>query len=343
MEMDLLPPGRRLPVYEFVWAAPKKRAAYQWVERPLRAFRGKPTALVLAERADAKLGAYRPLDEATGLFLDFAAVEPTPEGCLAFANRYGLLGPGAEVDVVAVADATVLPTVHYPGDEPKALARRPKMEPFDFWRDSILWMRHLTTLWRLAEEPDRAGLARYVAWEGNAVVHCLPDIPRSEFLAPRPRWSGRLVWPDPRAPSGERLFRAGDLEGPALKLVQEEVADSLRGAVNPTLIWSVERGRPEMTIRPTGLLSALCLQFALSVAHGWKYGTCPVCGRSFVLLPGVNRTNRVTCSTTCRTYLYRQRKDRARGLHAAGKSVKQIAKELNAKPENVKSWIAKEQ
>src|SRR5262245_52411566 len=38
---------------------------------------------------------YHPLDEEPALFRTFADIDPTPDGCLHFANKYGLLGIGS--------------------------------------------------------------------------------------------------------------------------------------------------------------------------------------------------------------------------------------------------------
>jgi hypothetical protein len=68
----------------------------------------------------------------------------------------------------------------------------------------------------------------------------------------------------------------------------------------------------------------------------------------FRLQPGVNRANRLTCSQTCKQYLHNRRVQRARTLHAEGRTFRQIAKELQVKPQGnkssvamVRSWIAR--
>jgi len=55
------------------------------------------------------------------------------------------------------------------------------------------------------------------------------------------------------------------------------------------------------------------------------------CGKRFELLPRVNRADKQTCSQTCRTRVYRQRKQRALALYAEGKTARAIARELEAK------------
>jgi len=90
------------------------------------------------------------------------------------------------------------------------------------------------------------------------------------------------------------------------------------------------------------LFAALCLQFALALAGDKHYQQCVSCGKWYELLPGVNRADKQTCSQTCPTRLYRQRKQRALALHAAGKTARAIARELEAKVEAVTKWITGE-
>ncbi len=51
------------------------------------------------------------------------------------------------------------------------------------------------------------------------------------------------------------------------------------------------------------------------------------------------RIDTQTCSQTCRTRVYRQRKQRALALHAEGKTMRAIARELDAKVDAVTKWI----
>jgi len=80
-------------------------------------------------------------------------------------------------------------------------------------------------------------------------------------------------------------------------------------------------------------------QFALALAGNKHYQRCVSCGKWFELLPGINSADKQTCSQTCRTRLYRQRKERALALHAQGKTARAIARELKAKLGAVTKWI----
>src|SRR5579872_2624654 len=105
------------------------------------------------------------------------------------------------------------------------------------------------------------------------------------------------------------------------------------------LSWNGTAKAGEVHAVPRTLFAALCLQFALALAGNKNYQQCVSCGKWFELLPGVNRADRQTCSQTCRTRVYRQRKERALALHAEGKTARAIARELEAKVDAVVKWI----
>ena len=348
MKLDVSPPGRFLGGVDFVWyAAPPRKPIFRWVTQSLRGFPRHPEGLFMGLRPGFDLRLYRPLAEHRALFRTFAMTAPTPEGCLRFANLYGPLGRDEAHRVNwSRKDSPASLPVYYPGDEWNVILRRPAMEPFDVWRDAIATMRHLVSLWLLADRNDKA-LADFVMWGGGRVV--LRGMPAPTFLAgrssPPPPGATTDFWgPEDMAPApGEPpLFAEGDLAGPALLSVQRHINRRLEDAVSPRLYWSIARRRPELTYVPRGLLDAMYLQFAQAISKATRpqYRQCPVCERFFEVARGAARSNRNACSGTCRTYLYRRRMAKARELHGEGKSAREIAKELKASLPSVKKWIA---
>jgi hypothetical protein len=109
----------------------------------------------------------------------------------------------------------------------------------------------------------------------------------------------------------------------------------------PLMVWDPEAGRPRLSFEIDSLWGAVCLQFAEAVTGGLNYQRCPACSRWFELTPGVNRANRLTCSDSCRQRAFRQRRDRARELHAEGKTVREVARELGSVLKTVKGWVSK--
>jgi hypothetical protein len=358
---DLIPSGRVAPQTEFLWYAAQKKPIFRLLERQEDDLESSPPQVVLAGRPEmmfpnqhGRLGLrfYKPLEEERGLFLTFAATPPTPEGVLHFANRYGPLGAG-RIKTVLQELSDLEASIFYPEEtleEQKRLLSHPRyggprMEAFAAWKDEINWMHHLTGLWRAAEAKDRRALARSISWQGSKIIHSWQPTERftGEDAVIDPRSTGKEVWDDAiLRPWGEDLFRNGELEGPALYFVMRAVNRGIMGAVHPQLGWSVDRRRPELFYRAGGLLGAMCWQFAEALDKGWKYRQCPVCLKTFQLAPGENRADRLTCSNTCRTYLYRRRMEKARELHQQGKTPKQIAKELETTVKTAQHWIAKE-
>jgi hypothetical protein len=108
------------------------------------------------------------------------------------------------------------------------------------------------------------------------------------------------------------------------------------------LSWNAAVRGGEVHAVPKTLFAALCLQFALALAGSKHNQQCVSCGKWNELLPGVNRADTQTCSQTCRTRVYRQRKQRAVALHAEGKTARAIARELEAKVDAVQKWITAE-
>jgi hypothetical protein len=83
----------------------------------------------------------------------------------------------------------------------------------------------------------------------------------------------------------------------------------------------------------------MLFQFGMSLIDGRRFRRCEGCGKWFPLAPSVNRADRTTCSGSCRFQQYRRRRLRAVELYDAGKTVKQIAKELGSEVETVKGWV----
>jgi hypothetical protein len=81
------------------------------------------------------------------------------------------------------------------------------------------------------------------------------------------------------------------------------------------------------------------LQFATVVSENLVYGRCPECGTWFEVAPNAARSSRRFCSTGCRSKAYRERQDRARQLHTAGKTFEEIAAELESDAATVRKWV----
>ncbi len=255
---------------EFLWERPSRSDGFRIVQTHGGVGRARESFLAPSE--DATFESYAPLREASGLFLDFAHVDASDAGILAFANRYGGL---------------------------TALTGRPS---------NLKALRHRGVLIPTPDEPGEA----------------LAD------------WSAEIGW----MAEGVRLWgkvQQGDRE--AVPLLAERVNERLTGTVSLNLLYDRTAGRPALDILPRDLATAMVLQLAAAVALNKEYRPCRVCGRYFELSPGLNRADRSTCSALCRKRSYRQRMARARKRHAQGKSLREIARELDTNVVTVKKWV----
>jgi hypothetical protein len=327
-------------LFEFVWRAPAHEDGYV-----LGDVRGEPGLVVRPERPFRE---YHPYQEYEGLFRIFADTPTTPEGCLTFANRFGLLHSRSTPDERGKYRAEEL------GD----------------WYVRVRQLRYLVTLWELARARDRTGLAEFIEWKGDD-IHLLGGAYDGDIIwtrrrfyfaggrSGRPKEAGKFLM-DPRMgpehtlagwhvapraghpprPGFAEPLRPGDLVAPANAYVQFVLSRIIPMYVFPWVVWDATLGRLAFQVAPANLWCAVCLQFALAVDGDKRYQRCPVCARWFELAPGVNRANRLTCSSTCRTRAYRDRREAALRLHAEGSTPREIARQLGSDVPTVKKWIA---
>jgi hypothetical protein len=311
----------------FEWERPIHGDGFVWVRQPLMS----PTAdeqeeSVLTVREGALFSRYAPLEAPVSLYRELAAVALNEEGVLAFANRYGRLGE-EEGDRVAL-----------PREDPWA-------EPWDVWRKAVAWLREAVRVWDLAREGDRDGLAEAFVWDGGEVFYRLSPSFRADLGLKVPRRMEGAIDEAYRNRMRALIrthgmtFRPGDLVRPARLWLADHIDTHLVGGVSPNFSWDDRNCRFVIEDRPNNLLGAVYLQFALAVRSDSRSRQCRECGRWFDLLPGSTRSDRLTCSNSCRTKTYRTRQDRARQLHEQGKSFGEIAKELGSKVKTVKTWV----
>jgi hypothetical protein len=135
------------------------------------------------------------------------------------------------------------------------------------------------------------------------------------------------------------IVKPGDLIAPVLWYIQDALDITLRGRLEYRVRWDREQGRPIQSYEPKTLIEAIYLQFAETVAGRRRQQKCQGCGRWFELAPGVNRADRLTCTSACRQRAHRGRVARARELYAEGRSVKAIAAVLGSDPATIKGWV----
>jgi hypothetical protein len=273
---------------------------------------------------------YHPLSAFSGLFRDFAATEPSLDAIKAFADRFGPLGG-------ALRKRIVLSDQGRDGKHPMGFG-----EHVDDWVHEILVMRLAVDLWESARQGDTAHLERMISWaeDGTRVmIDTHPELERGQ-LPEKPTHVHRAVIADERLdPEILARFVPEDSIGPALHCMQSLINEHLHHRASPRLLWEQNRDRLGLYIVPEGLIGALWLQFARAVERDARFRQCSECGTWFEVSPGRGRTDKQFCSTACRTRAYRKRQAEAARLHGEGRSMEEIARELESDPDTVRGWI----
>jgi hypothetical protein len=277
---------------------------------------------------------YLPLSEFSGLFREFADTEPSYDGVKAFADRFGMLGADISQRIALSGQRGAKGTPLGTG------------ETLNAWTKEILMMRFAIDLWEAGCKRDVDRLEQVVFWteDGSAVeIRSHPDLPNGQ-VPEAPAYVERAWIADHRL--GDDIggrFQQGDLIKPALHYVQSTINERLEGRASPRLLWDGNRERLGLYIVPDGLIGALWLQFARAVERDSQFRRCAECGIWFELARGTARSDKLYCSTPCRTKAYRKRQAEAVRLHSEGRSIDDIARQLESDPATVRGWIERKQ
>ena len=276
---------------------------------------------------------YQPLSAFSGLFRNFAATDPSLDAIKSFADRFGLLGGSLRKRIV-------LHDQGRGGSHPMGFG-----EHVDDWVHEILVMRLGVDLWESARRGDADHLGRIISWtpDGTAVsINTHPDL-QLDQLPQTPTHVHRALIADERLdPEILARFVPGDPIGPALHCMQGLINEHLHHRASPRLLWEPNRDRLGLYIVPDGLIGALWLQFARAVEREARFRQCLECTTWFEVAPGRGRTDKQFCSTACRTRAYRKRQAEAVRLHGEGRSIEDIARELESDPRTVRGWIERD-
>jgi hypothetical protein len=273
---------------------------------------------------------YQPLAAYSGLFRNFAATDPSLNAIKSFADRFGLLGGNLRNRIVLYEQGRG-------GKLPLGFG-----EHVDDWIKEILVMRLAVDLWESARYGNADHLGHMISWapDGSRVsINTHPDL-QLDQLSQEPAHVHRAVI------AAEHLdqeilarFVPGDPIGPALHCMQGLINEHLYHRASPRLLWEPNRDRLGLYIVPDGLVGALWLQFARAVERDAQFRQCTECTTWFEVAPGRGRADKQFCSTACRTRAYRKRQAEAVRLHGEGRSIDDIARELESDPDTVRSWI----
>jgi hypothetical protein len=268
----------------------------------------------------------------SGLFRVFADTEPSRDGIKSFADRFGPLGPDIARQIPLTDQRNAVGVPLGTG------------EPLDAWRDEILTMRYAIDIWEAARTGDVARLERVIKWkpDGSGVqIAGHPGVPDGQLPDAPARVERSWIASTHLGDDVLGRFVPGDLVKPALHYLQRKINEKLERRASPRLLWDADRERLGLYIMPTGLVGALWLQFARAVERDSQFRQCAECGIWFELAPGTARADKLYCSTPCRTKAYRKRQAEAVRLHGEGRSIAEIARDLESDPDTVRGWIAR--
>jgi hypothetical protein len=302
-------------IAKFAWLRPKK--SHQWVTGP-------SGQLWLTGDCTGST-AYYPFQEFTGLFRDFAAIEPTPEAILDFANKYGNLNKPESGKELRENRSL--------GPDGKLL---PLGTPPDWLDGENVWLTRDGEKFCLALTKNPPCLA-----PGSPVPEKLTRVLEEHTYSSVYGWQKDILFMRQAIAAWEGMGKKGPLPTEAVDLIDLHVSH-----VGFHLTHDPKRERMVAVLLPHSLRAGLWLQLLFAIEGQRHFCTCRWCGRSFERgrSPEINRRTfrqgQEFCSITCRVGAHRQRKYRARELASEGKTAAAIAKELGSKKSAVEKWIA---
>jgi hypothetical protein len=292
---------------QFPWRVAK--AGYSWVQSHPAFGASQQAASFLTDRrpigtAGFHVMEYQPLVAFPGLFRVFADTEPRQDRIKAFADRFGPLGRNVAREI------------------PLSDQRNAKGVPLGMgeslaaWNEEILTMRFAIDIWEAARNGDVGRLERAIFWteDGHGVqILSHPELADEPLPDPPARVERAWIAGTHLGDDVHERFVQGDLVKPALHYVQSKTNEKLQGRASPRLLWDKKRDT--------------------------LFRQCAECGIWFELAPGTARADKLYCSTPCRTKAYRKRQAEAVRLHGEGRSLEDIARELESDPDTVRGWI----
>jgi len=258
-------------------------------------------------------------------FRTFAETCGDEEGVVAFANTYGLLG--------CANSSNPFDEVTFEGD---ALLLW-EAEPVQVWQDHAAALGRAIALWDSLRSSPRK--MRELVWQAFLHEAVVPEglMPFSAPTGPSPttmpqsnsdpinlmqselfdRISRELPSlyhaPPPRSSAQTRQIKRWGWVLLGLVVTSRLRSLSVAPELQPMPVASRARERSLPTAMALGfsahtLIGALWLQLATAISSGYAYRQCIGCGKWLTIHPDEHRTNRTTCSTNCRSKVYRDRK-----------------------------------
>lgn len=320
---------------DFLWRVDVK--GYRWanvVAISEDGRNGKRGRFLVSESAlspgDALVRAYDPLED-TALFRRFLDVDGTEEGIKRFADKFGPLGG-------PVAKAIAVPTG---GDgDPDNLTTG---ETLTDWVTAIQIMKRASQIWDWVIGRNVEELSRHVLWGSNEDGDYISYFDKPMVKNQKPSMTEGYALIAHSAVGGEAVIDRmahGDLIAPATLLVRDLVNEQLKWAARPYMVEAAHLSRSRVSLKPTGLLGALWLQFTYAVENGYHFRRCDHCQAWFRYEPGRGRFPRQYCSQAHKVAAHRLAK-KAISLKQEGLSPSAVAKRLGVAVERIRAMEPK--
>ncbi len=268
-------------LFYFRWPIPEQ--GHRWVTARAADDPNAQQQRFLAPSSKGLVQSRFPLRDEPALFRAFAEIQKDEKAIKDFADAHGLLG-GDHLRPIAVSEAGI----------------EPRGETLEDWEAEIAAMREALAAWDAVQCGDEASLKDRVRWSDERVTFETESGARVLADASTHDWAPFLMLP------------RYDYLRAARWLVQDIINEHIKGKVAPRLLWNEERGRSQMAVVPTSLVSALWTQFALAVDAEKDFRRCSACGKWFDASRDVARKTRIYCSNACRVRAYRARKSEAK-------------------------------
>lgn len=275
---------------------------------------------------------YFPFRKQPALFRVFAAVETKPEDILAFAKEYGSLS----------TPAGTLPNVDLNESKREELI-------YDFYyriNKEIYAMREVINLWSLAQSQDLESVSRcfssdltHLRDKPDPTIYYFPEYLKGEFCVPvhDDQKVQRIASKETNSTILDIGCR-GDVISLAYFVIHQKIESHLKDKIPVNAYWDSERKRPSLRIVPTTLLEAMWVRFAEAIVLDKRFQPCQQCSKWFDISVETARKTKQYCSNACRSKAYRERQE-ARLLHRGGKTIEEIARELDSDVETVTKWV----
>lgn len=322
---------------------------YKWQDATYQDQRGKKcTGKVLV--ALGTIGSvHQPLTNPF-LFRELAQTPTTPEGILAFANKYGELGihvrllEKIEIDtgkVLKVANSNLIAPICWDVTHG---------EIYDDWVAEIKDLNLAIQIWEAAKDEDEETLLKWIIRTDELEDSVREKLDDSGYFGRGGQTAGRAVW--------HCILKNEYTIRPILQpVIQPEnrilaakwfvVQEAQSRSSKHFGVYFHERTRQSgtftHTLAPRNLIGAAWWQLSRIITGEVEHKWCQICGKPIEVSSGKygGRRDRQFCSAACKQKDHRQDVKKAKEMRAQGKTISEIARHFVRSKAIIENWLKK--